>query len=319
MSATGAGSAPRWLAHALRRGRARAGSVRPALRLPHPRTLIVAAVALALLLAGWFWLRDSSLVAVRTVQVTGIDGAQGARVRAALEEAARSMTTLHVRRDALDTAAAPFSLVKRIEVETGFPHTMRIHVVTNVAVGAVVVDGHRIAVTSDGTLLRDVAAPLALPQIPSHAAPAGSRLTEPAAVAAVEALGAAPAALRARVQGVVTTADHGLSIQLAHGPVLWFGAGGRLAAKWAAATAVLADPSAAGASSIDVSAPERPAVGGLANGAPATGESDVPTLPSGTTGVTASAGSSPSQVPATAGAATGPSGAIGAGTGQTGP
>lgn len=264
--------------------RARIGSL-PALRRPRPRTLLAAGAALLLLLAGWFWLRDSSLVAVRTVEVTGIDGPQGAKVRAALEEAARSMSTLHVRQGALDTAAAPFSIVKRIEVSTDFPHTMRIHVVTNVAVGAVVVDGRRIAVTSDGTILRDVTAPAALPEIPVRSAPAGTRLTEHSAVVAVAALGAAPSALRGRVEGVQTTADRGLTLQLAHGPLLIFGGDERLAAKWAAAAAVLADPDAAGATAIDVSAPERPAVSGLPDGAPATGESDVPTLPEGDTGV----------------------------------
>jgi len=238
-----------------------------------------------LLLAGWFWLRDSSLVAVRTVEVTGIDGPQGTRVRAALEEAARSMTTLHVRQSALDTAAEPFSIVKRIEASTDFPHTMRIHVVTNVAVGAIVVDGRRIAVTSDGTVLRDVSAPAALPEIPLRSAPGGARLTEPDAVAAVAALGTAPSALRGRVEAVQTTPDRGLTLQLAHGPLLVFGSSERLVAKWAAATAVLADPEAAGASAIDVSAPERPAVSGLPDGAPATGESDIPTLPEGETGI----------------------------------
>jgi cell division protein FtsQ len=297
MSATPAGSAPRRFAESLRQralagtnrpagtSGARTGSLRPALRRPRLRTLLAAGTALVLLLVGWFWLRDSSLVAVRTVEVTGIDGRQGARVRAALEEAARSMSTLHVRQDALDTAAAPFSIVKRIEVSTGFPHTIRIHVVTNVAVGAVVVDGRRIAVTSDGTILRDVSAPAALPEIPVRSAPAGTRLTEPDAVAAVAALGAAPSALRGRVEGVQTTADRGLTLQLAHGPLLIFGGDERLDAKWAAAAAVLADPDAAGASTIDVSAPERPAVSGLPDGAPATGESDVPTLPDGATGV----------------------------------
>jgi cell division protein FtsQ len=263
-------------------------AARIALPRPRLRTLLIALAALALLLAGWFWLRDSSLVGVKTVEVSGVAGApgtQGARVRAALDEAARSMTTLHVRHDALDTAVAPFSLVKRIEVSADFPSTMRIHVVTNVAVGAVLVDGRRIAVTSDGTLLRDVTAPAKLPEIPLSQAPGGERLTEPAAQAAVAALGAAPSALRTRVAGIVTTPEHGLEIQLAHGPVLWFGAGERLAAKWAAAAAVLADPDAAGASSIDVSAPERPAVGGLPDGAPATGESDIPTLPDGVAGV----------------------------------
>lgn len=77
----------------------------------------------------------------------------------------------------------------------------------------------------------------------------------------------------------MTTPEHGLEIRLAHGPVLWFGPGERLAAKWVAVAAVLADPDAAGASTIDVSAPERPAVGGLPDGAPAEGESDLPTLP----------------------------------------
>jgi cell division protein FtsQ len=279
MSATRAGSLSQRLADALRQ------RARPTPRRPRARVLLAAAAALAVLLIGWFWLRDSSLTAVRTVEVTGVPGPQGARIRSALEEAARSMTTLHVRQDALDTAAAPFSLVKRIEVSTAFPHTMRIHVVTNVAVGAVVLDGRRIAVTSDGTLLRDVTAPAALPEVPLRSPPAGARLEEPAAVAAVSALGAAPGALRSRVEGIVTTPEHGLSIQLAHGPVLWFGSGLRLTAKWAAAAAVLADPDAAGASSIDLSAPERPAVGGLPDGAPADAESDLPELPEGAIGV----------------------------------
>jgi cell division protein FtsQ len=277
-----------------------------ALPRPRPRTLLAAVAALVLLLAGWFWLRDSSLVAVRTVEVTGIEGAQGVRVRAALEEAARSMTTLHVRQDALDTAAAPFSIVKRIEASTDFPHTMRIHVVTNVAVGAIVVDGRRIAVTSDGTLLRDVRAPAALPEIPARSAPAGDRLAERDAVAAVRALGAAPSALRTRVEAVRTTAESGLELQLAHGPLLVFGSAERLDAKWAAATAVLADPEAAGASTIDVTAPERPAAAGLADGAPATGESDLPTLPEGEAGVdpTADAATDPAVDPAAAGTVT---------------
>jgi cell division protein FtsQ len=312
VSATRAGSAPRRLAESLRQlalagferaapgRRAHGDRVRPALRRPRPRTLLAAGAALVLLLAGWFWLRDSSLVAVRTVEVTGIDGPQGARVRTALEEAARSMTTLHVRQDALDTAAAPFSIVKRIEASTDFPHTMRIHVVTNVAVGAIVVDGRRIAVTSDGTVLHDVSAPAQLPEIPLRAAPAGTRLTEPDAVAAVAALGAAPSALRGRVEGVQTTADRGLTLQLAHGPLLVFGSSERLAAKWAAAAAVLADPDAAGASAIDVSAPERPAVSGLSDGAPATGESDVPTLPEGATDATGADAPTDSATAATA-------------------
>lgn len=249
-----------------------------------PKTLLVLATAVVLLLAGWFWLRDSSLVGVSKVEVTGVSGAETASIRAALDEAARSMTTLHVRQDALDTAVAPFTLVKRVEAETDFPHTLRLHVVTNVAVGAVVVGGGRIPVTSDGTLLRDVKAPAKLPTIPMRMTPGGTRVTEPAALAAVAALAAAPRSLGNRVESVVTTQAQGLSIQLAHGPLLVFGRVERFGAKWAAAAAVLADPEAAGARTIDVTVPERPAVVGLPEGAPADGESDIPTPPSDFTG-----------------------------------
>lgn len=265
-------------------GRLLAGG-RGALRMPapRPRTLAALLAALVLAIAGWFWLRDSSLVAVRHVEVTGVGGTQGVAVRGALEDAAQSMTTLHVRRGALDAAVAPYSIVKRLEVSTGFPHTMRIHVVTNVAVAAVAADGRRIAVTGDGTLLRDVTPAAGLPTVPLRTPPGGARLTGGVALAAVAALGAAPEALRTRVGGIRHTAAHGFAIQLDHGPVLWFGDGARLAAKWAAAAAVLADPASAGASAIDVTVPEHPAVAGLPDGASATGESDVPTPPAATT------------------------------------
>lgn len=273
----------------------------PALRRPSPRRLAALVASLVLLVAGWFWLRDSSLVAVRTVEVTGLGpGTQSTAVRDALAQAARSMTTLHVREDALDAAVAPYSVVKRLEVSTGFPHTLRIHVVTNVAVAAVEVGGRRIGVTADGTLLRDVTPPAALPTIPLRSAPGGTRITERTALSAVEGLGAAPEALRTRVSSVAITPAHGLELQLSHGPVLWLGDGSRLGAKWAAAAAVLADPAAAGADAIDVTAPEHPAVSGLPGGATATGESDIPTLPAGTS--TTATGTA--TTPAATGAAT---------------
>lgn len=286
---------------------------RVALRRPRPRTFVLVVVAIVVLLAGWFWLRDSSLVAVRTVEVTGIQGPQAPGVRAALDEAARSMTTLHVRRSALDTAVAPYAIVKQIDVSTSFPHTLRIHVVTNVAVAAVAVDGHRVPVTSDGTLLRDAPAPPGLATVPLSTAPGGTRLTEPDALAAVAALAAAPASLRSRVATVATTKTEGLTVQIANGPVIWLGSRERLGAKWAAAAAVLADPGSAGATYVDVTAPERPAVGGLPGGAPATGQSDVPVPPAGAAAANGSSGVAGPTATTGSGAANGSSGA------QTGP
>ena len=47
------------------------------------------------------WLRDSSLVRVRDVTVTGVTSSQEARVREALRRSALQMTTLHVHEDDL--------------------------------------------------------------------------------------------------------------------------------------------------------------------------------------------------------------------------
>lgn len=270
------------LGRSLRRAGAsasRTARVRP--RRPRLRTVVAAVVLAALLTAGWFWLRDSSLVAVRDVTVTGIVGGQSAEVTRALEEAAQSMTTLHVREQTLRAAVEPFSIVKDIEVSTDFPRGMRIHVVSNVAVAAVELGGRATPVTADGTLLRDVTASASLPVVPLHGTPTGSRLKEGEALRALAALGAGPVALRTRVERVAVTREHGLELQLSNGPALWFGDGGRLLAKWAAAAAVIADPEAAGATYVDVTAPDRPAVGGLADGAPATSETDLPEVPEG--------------------------------------
>src|SRR4051812_35932261 len=81
-----------------------------------------------LVVGGWLWLRDSSLVAVREVEVTGVTTSDGDRVRAALERAAQTMTTLHVREDALRGATAVFPSVGGLEVQTGFPHRLTIRV-----------------------------------------------------------------------------------------------------------------------------------------------------------------------------------------------
>ncbi|HWH94409.1 MAG TPA: cell division protein FtsQ/DivIB, partial [Baekduia sp.] len=76
-------------------------------------------------------------------------------------------------------------------------------------------------------------------------------------------LAAAPAALRDRVQRAATTRGGGLTLTLRNGPELRFGGADRLAAKWAAAAAVLADDASAGATYLDLRYPERPAAGGL--------------------------------------------------------
>lgn len=232
----------------------------PAVR--SPRVLAIAAAVVAVAALGWFWLRDSTLVAVDDVTVTGVSGPDASRVRAMLEDAARDMTTLHVSEGDLRNAVAAYPQVKAIHVTTHFPHELDIVVTEHNPVAVIVADGKRVPVSGDGHLLRSVQ-PGDIATVQMSTVPGGDRLTDPKANAAVEMLAAAPPALRARVANA-WTGSHGLSARLSRGPMLYFGTTDRLAAKWAAITRVLEDPEAAGALYLDVRIPERTAAGGLA-------------------------------------------------------
>jgi len=245
-----------------RRRMHRAAAVLPRASLPRPgRMLLWVTVALAALAVGGMWLRDSELVRVKHVEVTGIGGPDAARIRALLAEAAREMTTLHVRTDQLHAAVSGYPIVKGLRVERDLPNGLRIIVQEHVPVAAVVVDGARTAVAGDGLLLPGTSV-AGLPLVPAAAA-AGERIADRRARAAIAALAAAPEELRARVAYAGVSRTEGLVLELRDGPTLRFGDRSRLAAKWAAAAAVLADPTSVGATYIDVRYPERPAAGGL--------------------------------------------------------
>ncbi len=229
---------------------------------PHGRRRLALGVLLAGLLAATFLIvRESSLVAVRDVEVTGVSGRDSARVRDALTGAAQDMTTLHVDVGALRTAVAPYPIVKDVRVDRKFPHGLRISVIENVPVAAVSVDGQKLAVAADGTLLRGTSV-ADLPVLPLRTPPAGDRVPEGQTARIVAVLGAAPARLRPRVTKVFVGA-RGLTLRLASGPALYFGTTDRVEAKWAAIARVLGDPTSKGATYVDVRLPERPAAGGL--------------------------------------------------------
>jgi cell division protein FtsQ len=241
---------------------------RPSLpRRPPARTVAGCAAVLALLGGGWLWLRDSSVVAVRQVSVSGLTGSDAPRVRAALQDAALDMTTLHVRASQLNTAVEPFPAVEAVEAHADFPHRLRIVVHEHAAVGAIVAGSQRLAVAADGTLLRGTSTN-GLPVIAMPVSPGGDRLNDRGALRAAALLATAPSPLRARIRRVYV-GPRGLTAPLQNGPILYFGGADRLRAKWTAATVVLGDRSSAGATYVDVRLPERPAAGGLESAAPA--------------------------------------------------
>ena len=248
------------------------------MRLPRPGPHALAAVvALVVVLGGaYWWLRDSSLVAVQQVRVVGVSGPEAGQIRAALRSAARNMTTLDVQLGQLQSVVAPYPVVKRLDVSTQFPHGMRIRVIEQIPVATVVAAGRRTPVSSDGTLLHDARSSDALPTISLSVPPGGSRLSGDA-LSEVHLLAAAPYALLGRIRAVGDGGGHGLTVSLRDGPSLYFGGGSELGAKWAAATAVLGSSASAGSVYIDVTDPNRPAAGAGADSSATTGAASVTT------------------------------------------
>ena len=241
---------------------------RRALRIP-AKALLVLTALIAVAAGGWLWLRDSSLAAVRTVEITGSTSSEEPRVIAALDAAARDMTTLHVRRSALEQATAQFTSVAGLRVQADFPHTLRIEVLEHRPVAALDVDGRRIAAAGSGLLLSGVVADRDLPVIHMDAPPAGDHVENAHTLTALAIAAAAPKPLSRRVERLYTGPE-GMMLNLRDGPDLIFGDATGARRKWLSAARVLADPSAAGATYLDVRVPERVAAGGLGPVAEAT-------------------------------------------------
>ena len=243
----------------------------------------IALVVLALLGGGWLLLRKSPLVSVEHVQIAGVQGVDAGPIDAALQGAARGMSTLNVNVAALRAAVARYRVVRELSVSTSFPHGLRIDVVEQLPVAALSVGGVHTAVAADGVvlgpdLLTSVRVPLpaialaadsrALADLRSGAhSPEGwvGHVENATARAELSVLGAAPRVLLGWVSKVFIGPE-GLTVAMRNGVSIYFGDATRPHAKWLSAARVLADPNSAGATYVDVRAPERPAAGTTAAG-----------------------------------------------------
>src|SRR5215813_8042957 len=138
----------------------------------------IAALTAALGVGGWLWLRDSSFVQITKVNVSGVTTSESQRVTDALDVAARGMTTLHVRKAALQDAVRQFSSVETVNIKTDFPHTMTIDVVERRPVAALAIGDRRIPVTGGGFLIRGITADRDLPTVRIDKAVTGERVTD---------------------------------------------------------------------------------------------------------------------------------------------
>jgi cell division septal protein FtsQ len=251
------------------------------------RTMIVVAVLLGILALVFLWVRQSSLVAVRHVRVTGLYGPHTVQIRQALVNQALTMSTLDVDTGALESAVRGYPDVYALKVSSKFPHGLTIAVTEHVPLATIEDGGQSIAVDRSGELLRGRSVNAgALPTVPLRYQPGGDQLVTMGSKAALMVLAAAPYAFLVHVQSATSTAAHGVIVQLRHGPQVYFGATDQLAEKWAATLSVLANSTSAGAAYIDVTDPAHP-------GAGASGSTGTDAATSTTTSTTASSTSVP--------------------------
>lgn len=235
----------------------------PKLHKPSRLQLLIAALIVAILCAcTWLLVRNSSLVAVETVEISGLEGYYDRAARKAVVAEAMQMTTMNFDEDRIRDAAAAFVNVEGVTVKTDLPHNVSIDfdVVRPVVVGKV--NGRTVALSEDGEILAGAQGLSVLPTIDVSGVIRGNRVTDGKALAATTVLGAAPDVLLRKVSKV-RWGRSGLTLELEKGVLLYFGNAKYASTKWRDATTVLASPGTAGLSYIDLRAPGRPAVGGL--------------------------------------------------------
>ena len=248
-------------------------------------------VALPLFAGGWLALRKSSFVAVEHVHVRGLEGPQAQAIEAALDGAASHMSTLAVNPAALRAAVASFPVVRSVSAIPSFPHGLRIEVIEQLPVAALTIAGQRTALAADGVVLGPGLITGSLPALSEGQGivpQVGRHVQGASLLAELAILGAEPQPL-ARFDAHVFTGSkgEGLTVAMRDGLLVYFGDATRPHAKWLSLARVLADPSSAGATYIDVRVPERPAAG--FSSASVLTESTSSTGATGSTGATATA------------------------------
>src|SRR5262249_26473511 len=129
---------------------------------------------------------------------------------------------------------------------------LRIRVIEQPPVAALAVGGARTAVAADGVVLGPALLSASLPTLQGTAMPpSGQRLRSPSLLAALTVIGAAPAAIGTDLVRAFS-GPMGLTLVLRRNLLAYFGDESRPHAKWLSLARVLADPSSAGASYIDV-------------------------------------------------------------------
>jgi cell division septal protein FtsQ len=233
--------------------------------LPRRPVLVLGALVLAVGgFFGWNWFRDSALVKVRHVEISGVSKSpDGESIKRDLREATLEMTTLHIDTAKLEQAVNQYPIVRSVSAAGDFPSTVEVKVHEYAPVAELMgPDGRGVPVAFDGTLLPRTRK-AKLPSVGVSKTPTEDGFETARVRALVQVLAGAPLQLRPDLVRAYLEEETGIEVAMRDGPTLEFGTTRRLEAKWAAATRVLAAPSSLGADAIDVRLPQRPSARGF--------------------------------------------------------
>ena len=234
-------------------------------RLPSGRALLLGFALLGAGALAYLGARETSLFALRTVQITGAPARVAAHVEQALEPL-RGRSLLALDQTEIDQRLAGLSDVAAVSFDRDFPHTLRVFVTPAHSIAVVRRGMSAWIVSSDGRVVRS-AGLFAAPKLPriwvprSASVDVGMPLADRDAAHAVRALAIARGARFGKRIAAVRATDRELTFVLAQGPELRFGDDTSLALKLAVATRMLS--LVAGTSGyVDVTVPTRPIAGG---------------------------------------------------------
>lgn len=229
---------------------------------PSGRSVLLGVALLALAIGGYVAARETSVFAVREVQIAGGTPALQAQVRTALgDEVGRSL--LRVDGAALDARLSRIPALRSFGFDRSFPHTLRVVVQPERPLLVVRQADRAYLVSASGKVVRALARPR-LSSLPRLWLPrdvhivVGSRLPGATADAAIALAPLEGAALPGGIR-TVKAGEHVLSLELGGGLEVRLGDTGDLRLKLAVARRILRATGAAtaGGGYLDVSVPER--------------------------------------------------------------
>ncbi len=141
----------------------------PALRA-RLRLALLAAAGVLVLAGGYLGLRASPMFGVDEIAVAGVKGAGAKAIQARADSVIGSKSLLAVDPQAVADAIAGLPLVRSVQVDRAFPHTLRIRVVAERAAAVVETGTSRYTIARSGRVMGDAPASSKLPQLSATAA-----------------------------------------------------------------------------------------------------------------------------------------------------